>query len=367
MERAGIVDIPHRQTQPPVGGSARRVLRMAGMVMGALLYRPAEAHEKWFLDPGAHPLDVGAALQDALTWVAIVVPVVLWGVAAVLWRWRNHRSFVPSPSDLGGRPEARDALYAFIPLVLAVHLAVPLLINGMNHTLFGPTNALEGIWAHLFTLGQIGVALGLFYGTPTRLCAVLLAVMWGIGLFVVGVEPMLETVHILGFGVFFFCAGRGPAAVDRVLFPRWEPPPALVAWAVPILRVGIGLSLIVVAFTEKLLNVPMGVAFLAQYPLNVLPSFGIPITDTQFVLMAGSVELLVGLCVVSGVFLRDIIVIAWLPFNLTLGIFGPEELVGHLPFYGAMALFFLWGATHQENLEAWERGILRPSLGALLR
>lgn len=335
-------------------------------IVGALS-RTAEAHEKWLMEAGAYPLHMGEALADPLTWVAIGAPMVLYAVAALLWRWRNRRSFVPGPKELGGRPEARDALYAFVPFVLAVHLAVPLLINGMNHTLFTPNNGLDGMWAHLFTLGQIGIALGLFYGTPTRACAVLLAGMWGVGLFIVGVEPMLESVHILGFSVFFFCAGRGPVAVDRALFPHWEPRPTLVAWAIPALRVGVGLSLIVVAFTEKLFNVPMGVAFLAEYPLNVLPSFGIPITDAQFVLMAGAVELLVGLCVLSGVFLRDIIVIAWLPFNLTLGIFGPEELVGHLPFYGAMALFFLWGATHRENLEAWERGILRPSLAALLR
>jgi len=111
----------------------------------------------------------------------------------------------------------------------------------------------------------------------------------------------------------------------------------------------------------------MAVAFLAEYPLNFLPALGIPITDAQFVLMIGAVEFFVGLCILSGAFLQDMIVIAWFPFNLTLGIFGPEELVGHLPFYGAMALFFLWGVTDPENLAAWERGILRPSLGALLR
>ena len=82
--------------------------------------------------------------------------------AALLWRWRGHLSFVPSPRQLGGRPEACDALYAFMPLVLAVHLGVPLLMNGMNHTLFSPNNGLEGIWAHLFSLGQIGLALGFF-------------------------------------------------------------------------------------------------------------------------------------------------------------------------------------------------------------
>jgi len=349
------------------GGVARCRMVIAGVATVGALSRIAEAHEKWFIEGEAYPLQVREAVADPRVWFAIGGPIALWLGAMVLWRWRQGRSFVPSPQGLGGRPEAREALYAFMPLFLAVHLGVPLLVNGLNHTLFSPNNGPEGVWAHLFTLGQIGVALGLFYGTPTRACALLLALMWGMGCFVVGLEPMLENIHILGFSAFFYCAGRGPFAVDRALFPRWEPAPALVARAIPLLRVGVGLSLIAVAFTEKLFNVPMALAFLQEYPLNFLPAVGIPISDQQFVLMAGSVELLVGLFVVSGVFLRDIIVVAWLPFNLTLGIFGPVELVGHLPFYGAMALFFLWGATHRENLEAWERGILRPSLGTLLR
>lgn len=340
---------------------------VGGFAVACATARVVEAHEKWFLDPQAYPLRPAEALADPLTWLAIGGPIVLWGAAALLWGWRERRSIVPSPEALGGRPHARDALYAFMPLILAIHLGVPLLFNGLNHTLFNPNNALGGMWAHLFTLGQIGVALALFYGSASRVFALLLALMWGTGIFVVGIEPMLEAIHILGFSAFFYCAGRGPFAVDRALFPGWEPSPPLVAWAVPLLRVGIGLSLIVVAFTEKLFNVPMAVAFLAEYPLNFLPALGIPLTDAQFVRMIGAVELLVGLCVLTGVFLRDVIIIAWLPFNLTLGIFGPAELVGHLPFYGAMALFFVWGASHPENVAAWERGIMRPSLGVLLK
>ena len=73
-----------------------------------------------------------------------------------------------------------------------------------------------------------------------------------------------------------------------------------------------------------------------------------------FVLCAGSVELLVGLFIMFGLFPRTIIVIAWLPFNLTLTIFDWVELIGHLPFYGAMAFLLVWTPEEQD---LWIKGM----------
>ena len=59
-------------------------------------------------------------------------------------------------------------------------------------------------------------------------------------------------------------------------------------------------------------------------------------------LFAGSVELLIGLWITLGIFNREIVIIALLPFNLTLSVFNQTELAGHLPFYGIMALLVVW-------------------------
>jgi hypothetical protein len=66
---------------------------------------------------------------------------------------------------------------------------------------------------------------------------------------------MLENAHYLGFAAFFVLAGRGPYAIDRLLFPALEPSTQLAGWAMPSLRIGLGLGLAVVAFTEKLASV----------------------------------------------------------------------------------------------------------------
>jgi hypothetical protein len=60
------------------------------------------------------------------------------------------------------------------------------------------------------------------------------------------------------------------------------------------------------------------------------------------------------LFVVFGLFPRLIILFAWLPFNLTLTIFDWVELIGHLPFYGAMAFLLIW--TPEER-DLWIKGM----------
>ena len=152
---------------------------------------------------------------------------------------------------------------------------------------------------------------------------------------------MLENLHYLGFAWFFFLSGRGPYAVDRLLFPRLEPPPHLVKLALPALRVAVGLSLAMVAFTEKLANPDLGRAFLQEYPLNFTPYLGVPLSDDTFILCAGATELLIGLFLVFGLFPRAIIGTAWFVINVTLTVFLWTELLGHLPLYGALGILLI--------------------------
>ena len=124
----------------------------------------------------------------------------------------------------------------------------------------------------------------------------------------------------------------------------------------PAVRVGVGLSLAVVAFTEKFANIPLGLAFLEGYPLNFTGALGVALADEAFVLCAGAVELLVGLWIALGIFVREVVVVAWFPTNLTLTLFAWEELIGHLPIYGVMAVLLVWGVG-SKNLYLWTEGL----------
>jgi uncharacterized membrane protein YphA (DoxX/SURF4 family) len=315
---------------------------------------PAHAHEKWFVGEAVGGLRWDLLFRPLpLVLIGAVLLVTLLG--GVLWRARG-RGFLPGPGAFGATDERRSLLYGLVPLILGIHVAVPLLVNGVQGTLFSPDNEMPGVWANFLGLAEAGIALALFYGGLTRVAAAVLGLLWFSGIFLVGLEPMLDNVLYLGFAAFFLLAGRGPLSVDRLLFPRLEPRVELSRYAVPAVRVGVGLSLAFVAFTEKFANLPLGLAFLEEYPLNFTGALGIPLTDEVFVLCAGTVELVVGLWIALGIFVREVVVIAWFPTNLTLTLFAWEELIGHLPIYGVMAVLLVWGVG-AKNLSLWAEGL----------
>lgn len=321
---------------------------------------PALAHEKWFLESSGYPLRWDLFFRPEP--LAILAgTILLAAVAWLIWRARGGRSLLPGPETFGATPEHRAALYGLVPAILAVHLAVPLLVSGVSGTLFSSNNALPGVWTYLLGLVQTGIALAFFYGGFTRAAGVVLAVTWLLGVLITGIEPMLENVQVLAFAAFFWLAGRGPVSVDRLLFPNLEPRVRHMRHAVTALRIGTGASLVVLAFTEKLANQPLALGFLRQYPLNFTSALGLGLDNETFVLLAGAVELLAGLLIMFGIFTREAILVAWVPFNLTLTIFTWSELVGHLPFYGAMAVLLVW-ERGEENLDLWLDGLRRGPL-----
>ncbi len=78
-------------------------------------------------------------------------------------------------------------------------------------------------------------------------------------------------------------------------------------------------------------------------------------TDLQFVRVAGAIEVLFGLLIISGALPQLCVLIAGIPFNASLYFFGTEELLGHLPIYAAMLVLLVYGSQPE----------LRPVVSAL--
>ena len=318
--------------------------------------RAVYAHEKWFADARLYPPEWAQAFklpQIAGVLLALAATVVL----AIVWRRGGGRALLPGPAALGATPDGRARFYALVPLILGIHVGVPLVVLGITGRLFSPNNVLSGPLLYWLGVMQIGVGLSVLYGGLARLGGAALCLLWLIGVSVAGLESMLENAHYLGFGAFFVLTGRGPWAIDRLLFPALEPTPRLSRLAMPCLRIGTGLGLATVAFTEKLANPQLARAFLQEHPLNFTGWLHIPMSDDMFVVCAGSTELLIGLCLLFGIFPRLIVASAWLLINMSLTVFNWVELVGHLPLYGAMAILLVW-TPQDEDQRLWTAGVL---------
>lgn len=75
--------------------------------------------------------------------------------AAFFQHKRAGRGFLPTPTALGATPERLSKIYALMPAFLAVHIAVPLLINGVHTQLFSPRGCF-GIGSPVSPRGVIG-------------------------------------------------------------------------------------------------------------------------------------------------------------------------------------------------------------------
>lgn len=316
--------------------TSRRVL--SGLVVAAVAVAvtpvAAQAHEKWFLDDPE---------SFATDWSFVARPLVLLALVAVvavtlLWRWAAVR-FLPVPEIGLLRPLGRLAPWA--PRLLGVHLGISLLalaVSGRFLTFDLELHDLPAGQALALVEGLLGV--WFISGVRLRPAAVLLVAVGPAALLLTGPVGLLSAADLLGIAGFLAVLPPGQGAWGRV-----ELDPRRTRLAVGLLRLGVGVALITLAFAEKLANPDMARATLAAYPqLDVFAAVGIDLPATAFVAVAGATELLFGLLVLSAAAPQVVVLVAAVPFNATLLLFGQTELLGHLPVYGVFLTLLVLGS-----------------------
>ncbi|MBI3975062.1 MAG: DoxX protein [Armatimonadetes bacterium] len=327
------------------------MIRKATAAIAILLATPAPAlaHEKWFVDPSPYPLQLDpAAFRRTLLALAVVAAAL--GLAYLVERaWQRFRPVSAAATESS---EAMRRLLAWIPLILALHIAVALMVSGVQRQYFAPNLILpRNLVGGMTALLEIVVALSFTYGALTRGGAAVLALLFPVGLLLFGVVDTLEHLELLGIGLFLVIFGRGPYALDAIFGSPARPSPRWVPLAVPLLRVLAGAAIVWLGFSEKLWNVQLGLAFLERHPFNFMPALGFPgFSNADFVVAAGLIEVAMGAVIASGLATRPVILLAWVPFNLTLPFLGWVELVGHLPMYAIMGVLLLWGSGKRAGL-----------------
>ncbi len=291
------------------------------------------AHEKWFVDdPGAFATDWGFAVSPlSLLFLAAVVAVtVVWRAVAVRYRTPE----LPVLHPLG-------RLVPYLPRLLAIHLGVSLLALAVRGEFLSPELELAELPAGDLA-GLLEGALGIWFITGMRLRAAALGLiaLGPLALGATGPVSLLETADLLGVAAFLTVLPPSDQTFGAVSVD-----PEQTRLALLLLRVGVGVALVALAFSEKFANPDLARATLASTPeLNVFQLVGIPVSTDLFIRIAAATEVLFGLLVLSGAAPQVAVLVAGIPFNATLILFGTTEMLGHLPVYGVFLVLLAYGS-----------------------
>jgi hypothetical protein len=304
----------------------------------ALIVAPqvASAHEKWFVDAGNYPIQ----WELLFSWPVLVALAV--GASALLGLALLRRivgdPFWPNPEWL--RPINPSA-----QAVVGIQTAISLVFMTGQGWLFAPKLSLPDGWVGIL-LGAVVlfVAWTFVTGWLTRVGGALLIVLVILALALFPPAYVLEQALFVGIGAYFLILGRGLFRPAGDLVKRLD-----AFWirykmhAIPIMRIGTGVSILILAFTEKLLNPELAQAFLREYPnFNFMHLLGFDwFSNELFIYAAGVVEATVGLMLIAGILPRVVILFMWVPFNIAIPLLPPEELLGHLPILAVMYAIFL--------------------------
>lgn len=281
--------------------------------------------------------------------MSLLLTLLIW----LIWKKRNQQDFFIGPAELGATDKSLKLFYGWVPVILGIHVAVSLLVNGVQGRLFSSTQLLEGTLSNWIGLTEMMIALSLFYGGFARPAAVLIGFLWILGIDLVGLRPMLESIQYLGFACFFYLAGRGPYAIDRILFPSLEPTASYTGYALLFLRIGVGLNLVVFGFTEKFANIPFASSLLEHHAFLNFTT----IPNEIFVLFAGTLEVLAGILIALGIFPRTIVLITLICINASLTISNWNELIDYLPMYASLAILLVWEPNNPHQKLMWVEGL----------
>src|SRR4051794_4792884 len=273
------------------------------------------AHAKWFIeDPARYPPHWGNLLDPATLMLLFGV-----GLAVALTGLALRRVPAGLLPSVGVPPRITVA----VPRLLAASVGLALPLLAAQERLLIPSASLSGVpGAPALAVAEALVGLWLLTAWGPRAAAAALGLLCAAFALIHGPLALLEAAYVPGIALYL--------ALTRPRGPADEPPSRSLASS--ILALALGGSLIVVAFTEKLLAPDLGLAVVHAHPsLDVLATIGVQTPDGAFVRLAGAGEVLLGLLIATGIGGRLVPLGALLPFLATVSIFGGEELVGHLP------------------------------------
>ncbi|MDQ5822991.1 MAG: hypothetical protein M3441_02130 [Chloroflexota bacterium] len=309
---------------------------LVGMALAVLAPPAAWAHEKWFVDAERYPL----RWELLFSWpVALALGVAGLALGGLILLSRVVRDrYWPNPVWL--RP-----VNSAVQAVVGIQTAISLVYMTVRGWLLAPTLTVAGEWwGYVLLVVQLFVAFTFVTGWLTRVGGGVLVGLVLAAFVLFPADRAAEQLLFVGIGAFFLIQGRGLFRPTGELSTRfaeyWSRYSPI---ALPLMRIFTGISILWLAFSEKLLNPQLAVAFLESRPeFNFMRLLGFNwFTDEFFIYAAAAVEATVGVLLIAGVLPRIVILFMWVPFNIAIPFLPPEELLGHLPILAVMYAVFL--------------------------
>ena len=328
-----------------------RMLLRAGLFLVIFLIAPtvALAHERWFVPNWQdYPPQFGLLLTPPVL-LCIVIACAGIGVLAGIRVLVGGDNRFPQVGFLRYYDRSNQ-------IILAVQTAISLIAVAVSLCLFAPNLTVSRSVFGIVLVGvEVFVAFGFISGLLTRVGALILIAVFLCTLFFYPVWAVLEQTLYVGIALYLLIVGRGlvrpgPHQEPLAFFARyWRLAPLF-------LRLGVGFSLAWVAFTEKLLDPRLAEAFLKTHAtFNVAQLIGLTwFTNERYILAAGTVELTIGLALMSGILPKIVIFGMFVPFNLALPFLPPAELLGHLPIFAAMYVLLFLPPQEEQMIDGTE-------------
>lgn len=265
-----------------------KYILFAFIVFAMTIAEYASAHVKWFV-PEKEVINNPAYFSPAysITDSASIIWV-LAGMVMVLCAWYLDRK-IKSPQLLinFGKNYEQAILKVFQFLVGLFLIAISI---GWKIVLVPTLGAIGYVVWSLLVL-QVVVGLMLIFNLKPKIAAILLAILYTAVSLISGLDVLLENVLIIGIAVYIYLANTKQNEFGY----------KFVTIKTKILRVSAGISLIVLAFTEKFLNPELSMYFLQEHNWNFMQRFGFTnFTDPLFILSVGAMETIFGIILIAG-------------------------------------------------------------------
>lgn len=292
----------------------------------------ASAHVKWFAKTSFEELHYKITDTPVLFAGAIAIILLILGfyfdkkIKVPLWLKNTIERVAPEVLSMA-----------------SIGFGISFLVFSINGFVFAPNLmvASENSWL-LWVQGIAGVMMIL--GFYERIGGLILVVLFGIGIKYFGLVEMIDTLEMVGFALYAMIIGRpkwriAESQLFSSLMHRFH------EYGVSLLRIGTGLNLMILGFSEKIMTPGMAMNFLSEYHWNFMYNLGFEwFTDYWFAFSAGMTEFMIGLFLVLGIVTRLSVVFLAIFLLSTMILLGPIELMGHLPHFSIAIVLLVFGA-----------------------